>query len=280
MPEPRGSPWTTLEIEAIVADYIRMLGAELRGEPFVKAHHNRALQQLIGRSKGSIEYKYQNISAVMEEFGLPFIRGYKPAKNYQRALFEAIADQLLSQDRSLARIAEDPPATGAVPDAGLIYQAPPPPPGNVPRGLRDPAIQSIVRRFDPAVRDARARALGEAGERFLYCAEKNRLSAAGKDALAARVRWVSKEDGDGAGYDILSFSIHGEPRWLEVKTTNGPARTPFWISENERRVSEERRDVFRLARLYHFSRRPEAYRLKPPLGDHVKLTPSQYLATF
>ncbi len=66
----------------------------------------------------------------------------------------------------------------------------------------------------------------------------------------------------------------------EVKTTNGPATTPFWITANERRVSEERPDVFRLARLYDFSRTPAAFQLKPPLTDHVRLAASQYRATF
>ena len=103
----------------------------------------------------------------------------------------------------------------------------------------NPDIHTIIRRFDPAVRDARARALGEAGEEFVFQAEQNWLSSNGRDDLAVKVRWVAKEDGDGAGFDILSFSRRGEKRWLEVKTTNGPSTTPFWISENERRVSEE-----------------------------------------
>ena len=114
----------------------------------------------------------------------------------------------------------------------------------------------------------------------MFQAEQNRLSELGRDDPAGKVRWVAKEDGDGTGHDILSFSRQGDERWLEIKTTNGPATTPFWITENERRVSEERPDVFRLARLYDFSRTPAAFRRKPPLNDHVRLSPSQYRATF
>lgn len=144
----------------------------------------------------------------------------------------------------------------------------------------NPAIRRILQEFDPAARDAKARILGEAGEAFLFQAERNRLSANGRIDLAAKVRWVAKEDGDGAGFDILSFSTRGKERWLEVKTTNGPSTTPFWISKNERRVSEEHRDIFRLVRLYDFLRQPAAYRLKPPLADHIRLIPTQYRATF
>ena len=275
---PASKPWTTLEIEAIIADYIEMLEAELRGERYVKSHHNKALQKLIGRSEGAIEFKHQNISAVLEVLGLPYIRGYRPARNYQRALFEAIEDRLSRRDGKLAQIARALPANTPGPDLGIIYQAPPPPLD--PSLFSNPEIRRIVRNFDPAERDARARELGQAGEEFLYRAEQNRLSEVGRDDLANQVRWVSMEDGDGAGYDILSFSIRGEQRLLEVKTTNGPAKTPFWLSRNELRISEECRDVYRLARLYNFSTRPEAFRLQPPLDDHVTLTPTQYRATF
>ena len=255
-----------------------MLEAELRGERYVKKHHNEALQNLIERSEGAIEYKHQNISAVLEVLGLPYIRGYRPARNYQRALFEAVEHRLSHENGKLARIARDLPADAPGPASGIIYQAPP----SIlePSPLRNPVIRRIVRNNDPAERDARARELGQAGEEFLYRAEQNRLSKMGRDDLASHVRWVSMEDGDGAGYDILSFSIHGEQRLLEVKTTNGPAKTPFWISRNELRVSEERKDVYRLARIYHFSSQPEAFRLRPPLRDHVTLKASQYRAMF
>ena len=276
MSEREGTPWSKSENEAIVADYGKMLRAELAGERVVKAKFNRALQSKIGRSRGSIEYKHQNISAVLELLGLPYISGYKPARNYQRDLFKPV-EAHLGRGQLFYLLATEPPEID-VPSAGLVFGLPPmksdqPPPD-------DPVIGRMLRKHDPAARDQRARALGEAGERFLYEAEQNRLSTLGRDDLAGRVRWVAKEDGDGAGYDILSFSRDGGERWLEVKTTNGPQTTPFWLTENELRVSEERRDVFRIARLYDFSRVPAAYQLSPPLDQHVRLTPANYRAGF
>ena len=55
------------------------------------------------------------------------------------------------------------------------------------------------------------------------------------------MRWVSEEDGDGAGYDIGSFAPDGQSRLIEVKTTNGWERTPFHISRNELAVADDRR---------------------------------------
>jgi len=276
MPGHAGTPWTRQEIEAIVADYLYMLMTELAGGRVVKAERNRALQAQTGRSHGSIEYKHQNISAVLAEFGLPFISGYKPAKNYQRALFETV-DAHLSARGLHDRLATTA-SMGLVSPAELVFQ--PAPILSDEQKKIDPGIHSIIRRYDPALRDARARALGEAGEALVFEAEQNRLSSRGRDDLAAKVRWVAKEDGDGAGFDILSFTRRGEERWLEVKTTNGPATTPFWISENEQRVAEKNPDVFRLTRLFDFARGPAAFCLKPPLADHVRLIPSQYRATF
>ena len=271
-----GTHWTTDEIEIIVEDYLDKLRMEMRGRYFNKAERNRMIQETLGRSKGSIEYKHQNISAVMAMLGLPFIWGYKPAVNYQTRLFEVIEDKL-KQDNLVQRLA-DHVAEPSVPELGITFQQPPPKSPNHHKTSR--TIRQILRNFDPATRDFRARVLGEAGEKFLFHAEQCRLHSAGQEDLAKEVRWVSKEDGDGAGFDILSFSELGEERWLEAKTTNGPLTTPFWISKNELRVSEERQDVFRLVRLYDFSRTPAAYQLKPPLVDYVHLSPTTYFATF
>lgn len=63
--------------------YLWMLGQELAGNAYSKADVNRQLREgmLSNRSKASIEYRMQNISAAMEELCLPRIAGYLPAKN-------------------------------------------------------------------------------------------------------------------------------------------------------------------------------------------------------
>ena len=91
-------------------------------------------------------------------------------------------------------------------------------------------MMAIAQKFDVAGRDARNRALGRAGEERILHHELLTLKMAGQDSLARKVRWVSEEDGDGAGYDIHSFVTDGADRLIEVKTTNGWERTPFRIS--------------------------------------------------
>jgi hypothetical protein len=110
--------------------------------------------------------------------------------------------------------------------------------------------------------------------------ERAVLKSEGRDDLARRVRWVSDEDGDGAGYDIASFAPDGRPRLIEVKTTNGWDRTPFHITRNELAVAEARRAEWRLFRLWNFAREPKAFELHPPLDAHVSLTATTFQASF
>lgn len=52
-----GSDWSEGEVDLVVADYFDMLTHELAGRDYVKAEHNRALQALTRRSRGSVEKK-------------------------------------------------------------------------------------------------------------------------------------------------------------------------------------------------------------------------------
>ena len=280
--------WTDNEIDAIVGDYFDMLMHELAGQAFIKAEHRRALMGAIDRSEGSIERKHMNISAVLDALGLPYIEGYKPYRNYQKALFEAV-EAHLGKDRDLYTF-----LTGEATVAGqgsaeipgepdLIFDDAPPPLEATEQDTPE-HIRRVVRRFEPpAERDARNRGLGKAGEALVFEVERHRLEELGRKDLSDCVRWVARDEGDGYGYDIRSFAGTGDEadqeRWLEIKTTNGPRTTPFFITKNELTVSREHPDVFRIIRLYDFRRRARAYRLRPPLEEHVRLTPTIYKAS-
>jgi hypothetical protein len=65
-----GRDWSPEEVDLIVADYFDMLRLELDGQTY-KAERNRSLRgRLDARSKGSVEFKHQNISAALLELGL------------------------------------------------------------------------------------------------------------------------------------------------------------------------------------------------------------------
>jgi hypothetical protein len=276
--------WTDHQNDAIVADYFAMLADDEAGQSYSKAEHNRQLQAVIGRPRGSIEYKHQNISAVLKGLGEDWIPGYKPAFNFQASLIDAVARWLaahpawLSPDTRLSLAGSE--TLSRVRETPTLWIGPPPTLSNALPPDELEQMQHIARRFDVAERDARNRALGRAGEERIVLYERSSLVAAGRDDLANRVRWISDQDGDGAGYDIASFEADGRPRLIEVKTTNGWERTPFHISRNELAVAEERRRDWCLVRLWNFAREPRAFELRPPLEAHVSLMPTSFQASF
>ncbi len=71
--------WTDEENDLIVADYFAMLVNDVSGANYNKADHRRRLvPRLRNRSEGSVEFKHQNISAVLKGLGEDWIVGYKP----------------------------------------------------------------------------------------------------------------------------------------------------------------------------------------------------------
>src|SRR5580698_10312814 len=93
-----GTHWQSNELDLIVAAYFDMLSSELGKRPYITAEHSAAVMAQIGRTHRSVEVKHQNISAVLDELGMPWIAGYKPKRNYQGAIFDAI-DRYLSTHR-------------------------------------------------------------------------------------------------------------------------------------------------------------------------------------
>jgi hypothetical protein len=276
MSDVRGSVWSDWEVDAIVADYFAMLNDEITGAYFNKSEHRRALEGLTKRQPGSIERKHQNISAVLERLGLPFVRGYKPLAHFQNALLDAVERYLASKDLPIFEFTASTP--------NLLAESPNlwigPAPEVNPNDDEEPErLRQLVRKFDPAERDARNRSLGKLGEELVFLHEQHWLKAHGQVDLARKVEWTAEVHGDGAGYDIRSFDLNGSERLIEVKTTNGPAKTPFFLSENERAFSTERPDAFRLLRLYSFAAKPSAFELRPPLSERLALSATNYRAT-
>jgi hypothetical protein len=270
-----GTHWQGDELDAIVADYFDMLEADLSGRPYVKLRHSQALMAKIGRTHRSIEFKHQNISAVLDELGMSWIPGYIPKRNYQNAVFDAIERYLTQHPEILDRVPV--PQTEALPPSTVFVDAP------IPSAAVEPIperLRRLVQKFDPVERDYRNRSLGKAGESFVVDLERRQLSEADRRDLASKVRWVAAEDGDGAGYDVLSYDRTGRTRLIEVKTTNGSARTPFYLSRNERNLAEERPAEWRIYRVHLFAKDPHVFTIAPPLETSVNLCPETWRAFF
>ncbi|MET4391604.1 hypothetical protein ABIB73_007395 [Bradyrhizobium sp. F1.4.3] len=269
-----GTPWTESEISAVVDSYFRMLASERAGVAYSKAQSRRQLMETVHRTDGSIERKLQNISAVLDMLGTQWINGYKPLAHYQDALVAAVEHNVGQAPDFLY-----PASTASQPLAlndDAVFVAPPSA-ADFEKTLT-PAVRRLVGKFDPAERDARNRQLGKAGKKFVVEFERDRLRRAGRDDLAEKVRWVSDLDGDGYGYDLRSFEPDGEERLLEIKTTCGHERTAFWLTRREVDVAAERRDRYRIRRVFHFRNRAQMFEIAPPLEQALFMTATTYSA--
>lgn len=124
----------------------------------------------------------------------------------------------------------------------------------------------------------RNRHLGAAGEELVVRYERAKLAAAGKSRLADRVEHVAQTQGDGLGYDILSFTPRGEEHFIEVKTTRLGAATPFYVTPSEVSFSTENVERYSLYRVYAFDTDPRIFTLGGPLAATCTLETAQYVA--
>ncbi len=273
-PEPRVD-WTDWQNDLIVADYFDMFGRLKSGEKINRAERNRELQTLTGRNKGSIERKRMNISAVLLDLRMDRMLGFAPNDRYQRSLVDAVERFL---DRNPQWV-DDSDQALALDDASQLIEGPPPPRGAAPQPVKR-VLERIARKYNHAERDYQNRRLGALGEEIVYNYERRRLAEAGYPKLARKVKWTARDEGDGVGYDILSFRTDGAPRKIEVKSTNGSRTTPFFLTRTEREVSREEPDVWRLYRLYDLSSAPGLFVLPPPLEASVRLEAETWRAGF
>lgn len=275
--------WSQLECELIARDYLDMLIEELNGVGYSKSAHRRNLRPFLeSRSEGAIEYKHQNISAILIDLGLPYIRGYKPAFNYQGLLWDVVSAQVNSRQlallESVDRLIQGVPGESLEPEWDAIVETKPQL-ENTENG--DKVREYTARHYNYAAREERNRQLGECGEEFVLRLEKRRLSRLGREDLMDEIEWTSKVRGDGAGYDIRSFNPDTDRElFIEVKTTNSGKYQPFLISDNEVAFSEEYADQYSLYRLFQFKSDPRLFTLNGNIHEHVNLLAREYAATF
>ena len=82
--------WTDADMKKLMGVYNGFLAAELKGEAYTKASAVRSLAADMDRTKGSIEAKMMNVSAVLRDHGKPFVNGYKPLPNYSKTMVEQV----------------------------------------------------------------------------------------------------------------------------------------------------------------------------------------------
>jgi hypothetical protein len=141
--------------------------------------------------------------------------------------------------------------TGTVDGIALIETSPPT--INASTGNPQQTLEFKVRKAaDYSRKEARDRRIGNAGEVAIYNSERRKLLKSGRADLADKVRHVSIEEGDGAGYDIESYTLDGSKKYIEVKTTTCGIDTDFYLTARELEFSKQHPTDFYLYRVYDY----------------------------
>lgn len=123
--------------------------------------------------------------------------------------------------------------------------------------------------------------IGDLGERWVLKQEIAFLTKNGRPDLAKKVTHVAKEKGDGLGYDILSYSLNDEEKFIEVKTTEGGLNSTFYVTRNELEKSKIASTKFYLYRVYNYAQINHTADLLKIQGDLTPIcqTPLSYKIT-
>ncbi len=274
--------WSEEEVKVVVEDYFSMLQSELNHAEYNKTSHRASIISLLNeRSEGSIEFKHQNISAALINMGLPFIKGYKPKFNYQKQMLEKeisafVKNNIAFLEHEFQRFADNKNLVKPI-ETGFEYI------------IDEEEIKTEVKESEPLYRPVKInylereqnnRHLGLQGEEFVIRYEKWRLIKADKQNLADKIEWVSKDLGDGLGYDILSRNNNGTDRFIEVKTTKLSKETPIYLSKTELNFSLKQEKHFYLYRVFNFDSKPKIFIKNGEYESFCKLIPQSYKGYF
>lgn len=273
--------WSDIENEIIVADYFGMLVDELKGLKINKTDHRNAILPLLNnRGRGSVEYKHQNISAVLAEMGLPYIDGYKPAYNFQKSKLIRIVDRYIRTHMGMESLFEkfsDTTPELNIPIDFSSWVVPAPKIKDEQQKIR---LTRKPIKINYLQREQDNRSLGLQGEELVFEYEKSLLLNFGMESLADKIEWVSRDLGDGLGFDILSRNLNGTDKYIEVKTTKLSRETPFYFSSNEYNFSIEHGVNYHLYRVFDFNKVPKMFSLIGQFDTFCRMEPTHYIGKF
>jgi len=138
------------------------------------------------------------------------------------------------------------------------------------------AITENKPNFNPRItnhaqNNAENKRIGDLGEIWILKHEKDFLIKHEKEQLAKKVNHSAKNKGDGLGYDILSYDLNGNKKYIEVKTTKGNKNTTFFISRNELERSKIEKENYYLYRVYEYNEDTEKGKILKIRGDLTRI---------
>jgi hypothetical protein len=172
----------------------------------------------------------------------------------------------LPTQKKIGLKSEMPSSLSASGSTGGLTEIEPPP---ARQGVGETTRTFRSRKADLSASDARNRALGLQGEEAVIAFERMRLSSTEAFQKVDYVRHVAHIEGDGAGYDILSFDPDGTELYIEVKTTRGYEQSDFYLSANELAFFRAHQAQFAIYRVCEFDPATASGKLFILRGDDI-----------
>ena len=127
--------------------------------------------------------------------------------------------------------------------------------------------------------------VGDAGEKYVYEFEKNRLERLGLGDLAKKIVKQYEDLSFFPGYDIQSFDEQGNKIFIEVKSTKGKNKNYFEISDNEIKAAKELGDSYHIYQVTNALTDPKISTVISNLHnyeeqDKLKIEPMVYKVIF
>jgi hypothetical protein len=148
-----------------------------------------------------------------------------------------------------------------------------PPPSGIGIKVKPYTFRGVTVDYDDINKNARI--IGDRGEELVIEFEQQYLIRNGQHELAKKVLKVE----DGNGYDIHSYEINGDDKYIEVKTTTGINKRPFFMTDNEWEFMIRNSEKYYLYRIYDFNIDKNAgkyFKLKGNIHEQVHRVPKVF----
>lgn len=126
--------------------------------------------------------------------------------------------------------------------------------------------------------------IGLTGEELVLAFEKDKMLKNNREDLVDKIDWVSSYD-DSRGYDILSFEFDEAGKeheiYIEVKTTEEGEKSSFFISSNEIKTMQAKKEKYWIYRVSKVNEDPVFYRINgKEICNTFEIEPYIYIANF
>lgn len=186
----------------------------------------------------------------LSDLNKKFVTVHVPLYNYQNYLYKRTTNQnsnklVRTESKKVSAIKELKKAISKAQPKNTVVTA--------PQNIR---VARKIDNWDDI--NKQRRKTGYEGEEIAVAIEREYLKSVGKYELADQVENVAESQGDGLGYDILSFFADGKRKYIEVKATKTAIGSPYYLSRNELSFLQEHKDDYFLYRIYVPNQESEA----------------------